>query len=194
MAATPFLTDSELVSAVAQVLRQQGVTLSTAWYDPITGTGIIPDANQAAYRDIRGALLMRSFGANQVDNWDRGREFNLDLGIFWSLVKGAGLYAYDDRWVERLDRRKELKEVLVEVAGGATTPPTGVPPGIGYGHATVTRHEVLQLRRFAGEGWPVCCPVFGPGPLPPFYGGTGPVAITEDGGKCPLLQLLPAPM
>ena len=169
MAQTPFLTDAELTTALVNVLRQTEGTLPPAWGE------IIAASNQSAYLDIRGALLSRGFEASQIDQWARGREFNLDIGLYWCLVKGAGLHGYDDRWAERLDRRKELYAVLVELSTGTPQAPTGDPGGVSSGCIPVSAAERHRLRDFAGEGCPFYLPNYGIALGAPDYHAGGPL-------------------
>jgi hypothetical protein len=125
-----FVTDDELKQRIADMMKVPIGALPRSW------DTIIVDANRAAYMDIRGALILREFAATQVDGWDRGAEFQKDLGLYWALVKGAGLHSYDDRYISRLDRRKDLETVLVEFVGGAVQDPSdaqGGQAGIDWG-------------------------------------------------------------
>lgn len=124
----PFLTDAAMKQIVADSLKVEIATLPTVWDRIVTG------ANATAYLDVRGCLLRRGFEATEIDAWDRGAEFQRDLGLYWSLVRGAGLHGYDDRWVGKLDRRKELEDVLVETSG-APQAPSFDPTGIEHGNA-----------------------------------------------------------
>lgn len=116
-----FLTDAELKTSLAATIKVASGDLPAYWDTLIT------ECNSAAYLDVRGGLIQRGFTAVQADAWDRGKEFQKDIGLYWLLVKGAGLHEYDQKFVMLLDRRKELQTVLVEIAGGATQTPTGDP-------------------------------------------------------------------
>lgn len=85
-------------------------------------TDIVSDSLTAAYNEIRSALARRGYNTTQIAAWDRGSEFETDLGLFWCLTKGAGLGAPDGRWIEKLDRREELKTVDVTIDGEMVTP------------------------------------------------------------------------
>lgn len=128
----PFITDAVLKTHVAAVLKFDESTLPAYW------NNLIASANESAYLDIRGALIQRGYLANQVDVWPRGAEFNRDLGVFWALVKGAGLHNYDDKFIKLLDRREELKDVLVEGIDAVVQTPQGSPAAVGYGNASTT--------------------------------------------------------
>lgn len=108
----PFITDDALKTRLAAVLKQSDPgDLADVW------DGIISDANAAAYNSIVAHLAARGYTLAQIAAWDRRDEFNMDLGLYWALVKGAGIQAYDDRWVEKLNRLKELDEAIITIDG-----------------------------------------------------------------------------
>lgn len=117
-----FITDLELKTSLAATLKVLVSDLPAYW------DVLIPECNESAYYCIRGILLQRGFLVSQIDNWDRGREYQIDLGLYWLLVKGAGLHEYDDKFILLLDRRKELETVVVESFGNNQIP-AGDPPG-----------------------------------------------------------------
>ncbi|MCX7664395.1 MAG: hypothetical protein N2112_02490 [Gemmataceae bacterium] len=116
-----FLTDAELKTSLAATLKVDESSLAAYWDTLIT------ECNQAAYLDVRGGIIQRGFSSAQADAWDRGKEFQRDIGLYWLLVKGAGLHEYDQKFIMLLDRREELKSVLIELAGGANQTPAGDP-------------------------------------------------------------------
>jgi hypothetical protein len=103
--------------------------------DKITATGVwektIVDSIDAAYQDIVGALTERGYTSSQIAAWDRAEEYNRDLGLFWCLVKGAGLHGNDPTFINKLDRRKELESVAILIDGVMVTA-AGVGE-VGYG-------------------------------------------------------------
>ena len=123
-----FITDATLTTKVAGILKLAEADLPSYW------TVIIADANLSAYQDIVGHLLRRGFTKAQIDTWDRGAEFQKDIGLFWCLVKGAGLHGYDDKFIRLLDRRKELDEVFI-IDGSMALEPAGVEQ---YGSGRLT--------------------------------------------------------
>lgn len=106
-----FITDTDLKARLASLLSIAPTTLATKW------DVIVRDSNRSAYNEIVGVLLGRGFTLSQITSWARGAEFETDIGLFWCAIKGGGLEGYDDKFINRLDRRKELKEVDVVVAG-----------------------------------------------------------------------------
>lgn len=127
-----FLTDSDFRQSVADTLKMNVSALSAYW------DRLAVEAHTTAYKDIRGALLARGFSAAQIDAWDRGQEFERDLGLYWALVRGAGLHQYQREFVDALDRREELKAVHVETIAGAPQDPSGSPAKISSGRFDTT--------------------------------------------------------
>lgn len=119
-----FTTVSQLKARVAALLKKDSTELADYW-----GT-LVEDAQAAAYQEIVSAFSERGFSLAQIDGWDRGAEFEKDIACFWALTKGAGLTGEDDRWVNKLDRREELKTVKVLVDGEAVGPAAGA---VGHG-------------------------------------------------------------
>lgn len=122
----PFLTDNELKQKLADMI---GVDVSAL---PARFTGIVADANAAAYLDIVDPFVARGFTRGQVDAWDRGAEYQRDIGLFWCLLKGGGLVGYDPTLIKLLDRRGELKSVELP-AQGTPQEQSGSPKVVGYG-------------------------------------------------------------
>lgn len=123
-----FLDPKDFRQATADTLKVNVAELGEYW------DRLCEQAQQSAFRDIRGALITRGFTAAQVDTWDRGEEFERDIGLYWVLIRGAGvqrLYSSED--IAKLDRREELKTTLVEIASGAPQDPAAVPAKISGG-------------------------------------------------------------
>ena len=118
-----FLRDVDLLANLADRLKLGGAAeLPDYW-----ASTIVPQANQSAYQEILGRLLRRGFTKAQIDLWDRGREFQQSLGVYFALVNGGAYQGYDTLTIDRLDRRCELDTVLVFVAGVWVIPPAGNP-------------------------------------------------------------------
>ena len=122
-----FLTDTDFRQALADTLKMDVAKLGAYWDRQCK------QAHESAYLDVRGALLARGFSASQADSWARGAEFERDIGLFWALVRGAGVHNYGSDFIDRLDRRAELMTVMVEVESGAPQEPSGTPPRIDSG-------------------------------------------------------------
>ncbi len=95
---------------------------------------IVADAQTSAYQEIVGRLIERGFTEAQINSWDRGAEFELVIMKYWALVNGGGLSGnYDDRFIKMLDRRRELDDVMIAVAGVYITPGQMQPGTINFG-------------------------------------------------------------
>jgi len=73
-------------------------------------------ANQAAFDEILAKLRGRGYSREDIDQWDRREEFNLDLGTYWLLRSAANLEA-DDTWPEKFNRRAELDDLILTIDG-----------------------------------------------------------------------------
>lgn len=119
-----FVTDGQLLAMVADRLKVRPADLPAYWADSIT-----PQANESAYQEVLGRLLDRGFTKTQIDQWDRGAEFQQAIGLYLALVNGGAYAGYDAGVLQMLDRRKELKEVLVFISG-EWVKPVGDRPGL----------------------------------------------------------------
>lgn len=130
-----FITDSQLLNRLAGVLKMKAEQIPvSAPYWPT----IVTDSRQSAWNDILGQLVgVRGYSQAQVTSWDRGAEIQTDLGLFWCLVKGAGLHEFNDTFIKHLDRREELKAMPITI-GGVVTSPGGAQPNISRGALTDT--------------------------------------------------------
>ncbi len=121
-----FTTDAAILQRVADALRQAIGSLDVFWSRHVT------EGHTAAYQDIVGRLLGRGFVLSQITAWDRGAEFETDIGVYWALVKGAALDGFSDLFIQKIDRRSELdKMATLQVAGvwqkpGSTTDQPGM--------------------------------------------------------------------
>ena len=107
-----FNTDVQIRRALLGVLQLKNDEDLPEQY----GETIIKDSLRSANQEIYAKLLDRGYSAAQIEDWDRGVEFERDLALFWCLVKGGALSIEDTR-MRALDRRKELDEVGVVIGG-----------------------------------------------------------------------------
>lgn len=106
----PFISNLALKTVVANSLKKNMAHLNaTDYWDTIIG-----EQNQAAADEIRARLQARGFTSTQVEDWDRKVTFNKMIGLYWCLVEGGCLDAFDDRFIERL--RVHFLESLDTVA------------------------------------------------------------------------------
>src|ERR1700690_3472674 len=107
-----FITDADLLSALASELHRAGIALDGSDLEAFW-TPIVSRSNTAAYWEIIHALMGRGFDKEtQIDLWDRGAEFQTAIGIWWCLEHGAAIdsdsYRAEALNELKLDRRKEL--------------------------------------------------------------------------------------
>lgn len=126
-----FITTDELREYLASALRRaddhQDVSASSFW-QPFLVAGV-----EWGYNEILSAMVARGYTKAQADTWRRGVEYNLSLGLYWTLTLGAGYHDLNDKWVARLDRRAELWEGVALDADGNMLVPEGDGGLIGRG-------------------------------------------------------------
>ena len=105
------ITNTQLRARLASIMRvstsDTTIDASSPWEQLIT------DAASSGYEDVVSRLMARGFTKAQVDLWRRLTEFNVDISLYWLFTKGAGLHAYDDKFINKFDRRLELDTVYV---------------------------------------------------------------------------------
>lgn len=127
---TPWLTDTDLLDALAQVLqRGDRANLASFW------AGRVKAANAAAVQEIAGRLTARGYSAAQVQGWDRGAEYQRHIGLYFALLDGGVNVSLLPEQVRLYDRRKELETVAVLVNGVAVSPAGGGGAAGGQGVA-----------------------------------------------------------
>lgn len=131
-----FVLDSEVKDKVANILQFVNASAMPLFWDDI-----ITNANLNAYQDIYGGLISRGFTIAVVNGWDRGREIQFDLAVFWALTRGGALGSYGDG-INKLDRRKDIKDMMIMIGGvwqqpgGAVNPTENAFTQIGFGDTT----------------------------------------------------------
>lgn len=105
-----FIDDATLKTKVQELLSLD-VFPSVDW------AAIITDSNQSATNEIYSALLDRDYAFGDAQGWDRAIEFNTDLALYWALTKGGATGDFEDKFINALDRRAELKTCAVTVGG-----------------------------------------------------------------------------
>jgi hypothetical protein len=109
------VTVDDVKDAVADGLHLSGGAAALEpWWD-----GVCTRALASALADVRGALIGRGFSQAQLDAWGGHDAFVIDLATFWAATRGGMLEAFDAKFVEKIDRRKDLEKVAVtDDAGG----------------------------------------------------------------------------
>lgn len=135
-----WLTDFQLQQVLLDQLQKSNASNSATlepWWE-----GVVSRANLWAYWEIVGRLAERGFTKSQIDAWDRGQEFQQDLGLWRAISQLAAMQpdTYSAKGLESLDRRKELtgseREDIKPVgvtSGGLWQDPAGVPGQVSTG-------------------------------------------------------------
>lgn len=105
---------------------------------------IITRSRNAAYGCIVNAFLKRGYTKAQIDQWDRGIEFETDIAIWWALERGAAQNPDAQNQAhlaeKKLDRRCELDDIAFTI-GWVLVKPEGT-----YGQVTTgPRHTTEDL-------------------------------------------------
>lgn len=110
-----YITQDQLFAYVSAILHRAQISVEKEapfWKE------ICNQANADAYGYIFRGLTSRGYGsASQVPLWDDGATYQKAIGAYLALETGGALGAYDDKFLEKLDRREELKTVQVTIAG-----------------------------------------------------------------------------
>jgi hypothetical protein len=104
-----FLQDSAILQMIADTLNQT----VAAQVQPKTNN-IIAEKHQAAYQIIVSKLLGRGFTLAQINQWDRGAEFEGELALYLCLVRIGMLEAYGVEFLDRIchgDKRDPGSEI-----------------------------------------------------------------------------------
>jgi hypothetical protein len=122
-----FITDSQLLDLIAAALKVGGGQAALVATAPYWST-LASEANTAAYNEIVARLTARGFTPAQIAAWDRGAEFQKNIGLYWALVKGGALDGFDDRFIRALNQYvADVRDVLV--TNGGVWQVTGDTPG-----------------------------------------------------------------
>jgi hypothetical protein len=117
MPAPGFVSDADLKNFFAGCLKKDPAELPNTVWDPL-----IRQANRSAYWEIVTKLGARGFSQAQADQWDRGLEFQNAIGAWWAFQLGGGLEGADDKFIAKLDRRKELEAIPITIGGVIAAP------------------------------------------------------------------------
>jgi hypothetical protein len=99
----PWIDAATLEPKLIATLQKIGIEDDSYWKE------IIPDALLRAKADIVNAFASRGYAVAQIDAWDYGASFQTDLALFWALVQGGTTQNYPEGYVDKLDRRAELR-------------------------------------------------------------------------------------
>lgn len=105
MALTGWIDEAQLAQYVKDHLQKAQAEQLKPYWDTMIRQGV-----RSAYNEIRAAFGSRGFTPAQIDQWDRGEEFQLDIGAWWAL-KRLGVMHSDilgQANLDALDRRVDL--------------------------------------------------------------------------------------
>lgn len=110
----PYTDDAEMRPLLKATLQRLNLP-TTSTYDTLLPKGIV-----WAYRDIADILLGRGYTIAQIDAWDSAKTYNQQLALYWTIILGGVTHDYDEDYLNQLDRREDLKTVVI--AAGNVVP------------------------------------------------------------------------
>jgi hypothetical protein len=124
-----YITDAQARAAVASALKLGSLPTPSNWDE------IVPAAHLTAVNQLLSFAAGRGFTGLPA-GWVAGPDFERDLSVYWALVDGAGLWAYDPTWVEKRNRLKELAATTITDSSGAVIAPAGPGAAAAAGELT----------------------------------------------------------
>ena len=117
-------TSSELESRVARVLSDNN-------YDPDeVDEEIINSSTGDAKNEIVTRLRTRGYTVAQINTWARQREYNLDIGTYYALIRLTfPREEAEQDWVEMFNRAEELDDAELFTIDGELIEPGATPSG-----------------------------------------------------------------
>lgn len=104
-----FVAQSVIKADIAGALKVAAGDLPDWWDD------VIPRHHLAAYQEIVGALVKRGYTKAQVDDWDRGAEFERSIALYFAFSSPQGQGTFDVNTIKLWDKRPDLKDVQVYI-------------------------------------------------------------------------------
>lgn len=99
-----WITAEQLKAKVVDLLQKADAsTLAMA-------DSVFADSVNRAYLDIVSRLQARMYTQAQIDTWDRGTEYNLDIALYWVFQSGGVPANFSDQFIKNFDRRGELEK------------------------------------------------------------------------------------
>ncbi len=141
----PWYTLEELMQAVADRLKESSVDGLEPYWERTCA-----DAIQTGYGDVVRILLGKGYTMAQLDAWDDRRDFTRQQSLFWLMTESSLGSGYDDKEIDKLDRRKELTEaVTIQINGEAVAPAsTSGAGGVGGGCIKETGYRITGSTEF----------------------------------------------
>lgn len=128
--AGPWSTEGDVKQLIADTLVKDVGEIPLRW------SRLAHDANIDAANDITEILLGKGYTQAQIDSWDARQTYNRDIAAHLALVKGGACNDYNQTTIDKLDRRKMLRELVGLMINGTLVIPgasddTGNGVGIG---------------------------------------------------------------
>jgi hypothetical protein len=130
-----FLSDDELATRADAIFRTGDAVEPAAWQ-----TSAVTDANASAWGAIVSGLTARGYTLEEILMWVEGPAFQGDLGEYFLSLRAkldVGQSTRDFGTVKALDRREELKTLLIVTAAGVLVVPTALPRSSAVGHGEI---------------------------------------------------------
>jgi hypothetical protein len=99
-----WINAAQLKTKVSDLLQKQDES-TLAFAD-----SVFADSVNRAYLDIVSRLQARMYTQSQIDAWDRGAEYNLDIALYWVFQSGGVPANFSDQFIKNFDRRSELEK------------------------------------------------------------------------------------
>lgn len=137
----PWYPASDLEGDVRQILKED--TLEDYW------PPLCAKAAETAYADLAGVLLGKGYTIAQLDQWDFRRAYSRQQALFWLYTESSLGIGYDDKEINKLDRRKELTEsATILINGAAVGYGSDSAGGVGGGVIAETNYRITGETRF----------------------------------------------
>lgn len=137
------VTDADVKAAVAARLSTPVGNLQSQWDE------IVTRANVQAYNLIRRTWAARGYTESQVDDWDDGEEFNLNLAVIFAMRNGAMANSYDQQAIDKLwDYYLAQFKETVFLVDGEQVDPEAARGRISFGDLSESRDTFTPDTKF----------------------------------------------
>ena len=130
--AGPWVLAAALEQDVKDILKlEEAATLEAYW------TRLVEKARQTGYADLTEILLGRGYTIGQLDAWDNREVYNRQQSLFWLLTETSWGIGYDDKEINKLDRRPQLLKAATIMVNGVPVAPAGTDASGGIGGGVI---------------------------------------------------------
>lgn len=131
--AGPWVEVSQLEQDVKDILKlEEDATLEAYW------TRLITRARQTGYADLTEILLGRGYTISQLDSWDNRETYNRHQALFWVYTESPLGLGTEDKEVNKLDRREQLRKATTIMINGVPVSPGGGTDAGGIGGGLIS--------------------------------------------------------